>query len=229
MSIWTTLMDDAELTEVMPLSASTFLFLTLFDLWEATGEEEGDRHHADVSLVDLDAIPAREKEQALKSYGWDGPLDPLAMAECLHSYGCKAPLFSTSGGNRREVHREARRSAREFARDTGALDAAMDRPVNAIGSTAAEFMSGDILAGLARGVHAGRPEARTLAKMYGVPPDIIDDSRPDDWLPYMMGYMSGTSGGPRETDPDTCDEYYQGYERGERVARGEAAKPGWIK
>ena len=234
MSIWTVLMDDDELLEALEVSANTFLFVSVMDLWTATGEEEGDRYHADVSYVNLESVPEIERQRALGSYGLTADeadeLANIALAECLHRYGLKAPLFSESGGNRRDVWRAARRSAREFLRDDGLVEVALCETVNAIGSTAAEFMAGDIFSGIGRGVHAGNPDCRIMAKMYGVGAQAIDDSRPADFLPYVMGYMAARSGGPMEADNgNIAPEYFQGYERGERVERGEVPAPSWIK
>jgi hypothetical protein len=105
----------------------------------------------------------------------------------------------------------------------------MQRPVNALGSTAAEYMRGDLDSAMQRGCEAGDPTARLVAKMHGTPEHVIDNVRPADFLPYTFGYIAAMQGAPRETGPDLAPEYGRGYERGERVRKGEAPAPSWIK
>jgi len=188
------------------------------------------KYCVELSLVDLDVIPASNVESAIASCGWDDDMeaDDLQIAEACRSYGAKAPLFSDSGNNWRKLLADARREANELA-SPRKLTAAMNRPVNKLGSTAAEYMRGDLDSAMTRGVLAGDQGARICAKMYGIDQVTIDDARPADWLPYVAGYMSAMSGGERETGNDLAPEYNLGYARGERVAKGEAPAPGWIK
>jgi hypothetical protein len=90
-------------------------------------------------------------------------------------------------------------------------------------------MKGDITAGMRRSAEAGRPEGRLMAKIYGAPQEVIDDSRPDDWLPYAMGYVAAMSGAERPDDGEMAKEYFLGFERGENVKAGKAPAPSWIK
>jgi hypothetical protein len=101
--------------------------------------------------------------------------------------------------------------------------------VNKIGSTAAEFMRGDFTSAMVRGCEAGDANARLMAKMHGASPEATNDVRPDDWLPYLFGYMAAVNGGSKQTDPDTAPEYFRGFERGEKVKAGTCPAPGWIK
>jgi hypothetical protein len=160
-----------------------------------------------------------EQEQSLT----DG-----ALAECCDSYGVHAPLGSWQGNNARNLLRQAYRLANELL-DGEALESQLEKPVNKIGSTAREFMAGDIFSALQRGVESGKPDARIMAKMYGVDQQTIDDTRPEDYLPYVFGYMAAMNGSPKETDPDTAKEYFRGYERGGNVRAGKCPAPGWIK
>lgn len=229
-------------TDFAHIGARRWIFVELMNMDEACGRDnEGQpRYVCEVSMVDLDALSVETIASAVRSCGpsYRGPdgewhqdtnLSDAALAEICKSYGAAAPLESDSGDNWRELVRAARRAARSYATDSGALESAMQRPVNALGSTAAEYMRGDFDSAMQRGCEAGDPTARLMAKMHGAPEHVIDDVRPVDWLPYVIGYMDGHAGRPRDTSPDIAPEYGRGYERGERVRKGEAPAPGWIK
>jgi hypothetical protein len=210
-------------------------FVEVTNMDEACGRDnEGQaKYSVELSEIDLDAIGEKELASAKRSCGWDSmPDSDEALAECCHSYGNRARLGEYCGNNGNKLIREAKAESKLLASDSDAYEAAMDRPVNAIGSTAREFMTGDILAGLSRGVMAGKPDARLMAKMYQVDQVTIDDARPADWVPYMMGYMDSMGKSPpivNDPDDPTSPEYYMGYERGENVKAGKAPAPGWIK
>ena len=232
---WTTLLDDTDFLEIRLVSPRCFQVIEITDMDDACGRDNEGRPTfvAELALVDLNAATPANVKSALESCGWEGmPSDnPIALAECLYRYGYRAPLDSHEGNGRTTVHRAARASARALL-DSDSLADAMDRPVNALGSTAAEYMRGDFNSAMARGVHAGSPAARIMAKMHGIDQHVIDDARPADFLPYLMGYMAGKSGAEREvSDPDDpiSPEYFQGYDRGARVRAGECPAPSWIK
>lgn len=154
---------------VRQVGPRAFQFVEIIDMHEASGEKEGDRYASDVSYVDLDKLPSAEIGNAVESCGgWlkgeEEPNDRM-LAEACDSYGLHAPLWSGSGNVRRELLRDAYRHANEYARHPDALADALGRTVNAIGSTAAEFMTGDLDAAVSRGLKAGNPEAQIFAKM----------------------------------------------------------------
>lgn len=204
-------------------------FLECIDVHSATGEDTGPRYAVELKYVDLASLSPATISSAVESCGSpEYASNPRAVAEMCAQYGAAAPLHSESGNNRRECMRAVYREA-DALLNSSALEDAMARPVNALGSTAAEYMRGDFESAMARGVESGDPSARILAKMHGVPEDVINDTRPADWLPYLFGYMAGRAGQDRDTSPDLAPEYGRGYERGERVRKGEAPAPGWIK
>jgi len=41
--------------------------------------------------------------------------------------------------------------------------------------------------------------------------------------------MAGMAGAAKETNPDTCAEYFRGYDRGQAVKSGKCPAPDWIK
>ena len=220
MKKWVTLRDDDDFLEVKHLGEGKYLFLEVLDMKAHTGEGA---FYVEVSCVDLDEIPPQGMKEALRSYGWeDGEISNLGAAECCHGYGYKAVLGGEDSGGAVVARRAGRRIAKEAVED---LDGAMERPCNALGSTAAEMMRGDIFSALGRGCAEGKPDARLVAKMYGADPDEVIVDR----LPYTMGFLAGKAGQPNEATDEYAPEYTFGWERGVRVARGESSPPTWIK
>ncbi len=214
------------------IGSRQFQFVELINMDDSCGRDNEDqpKYAVELRLVDLDAIPQDTLQSALRCCGQehlDQPSDEI-LADCCNQYGCHAPLGSWSSNNARKLLRDAYKLANELC-DAAALDARLNRTVNRIGSTAREFMAGDIASTLQRGVESGSPGARIMAKMYGVPQDTIDNTRPADWLPYTFGYMAALHGSPKETNPDTSPEYFRGYDRGLNVKSGHAPAPAWIQ
>ena len=237
---WITLQDGGSDTwlYMRRVGAHAFQFVEVLDMHSATGETHGDRYAGQVDLVDLSQLTPAYLRDAQRSCGWDLDEHELtadqrerALAEMCHSYGCKAPLGSCSSNNRGKCEREMRSLAHECLDEHELEDRLDNRAVNALGSTAREYMTGDLYAAMSRGVVEGNHNARIMAKMYGVSQTDIDmasDSRPSDWLPYLFGYQDGLRDShTRETD--LAPEYEQGFSRGKRVTAGEAVAPGWIK
>lgn len=227
-----------------PNNPSHFYVIRHDNMIDAMGEREVeesgiDQHISTVYLVDLSVATEDQIESAMECCGLDfddwmtPPTDDQrnwAVVECLVDYGAAAPMGEHSHPHRADVARaSARREVEELIGDADKREELLDRPVNKLGSTAREYAAGDLDSALARGVHAGDPSARLVAKMHGVAQEVIDDARPADFLPYVMGYMAAMSGGERETGEDLAPEYGQGFERGERVRKGEAPAPGWIR
>lgn len=202
--------------------------------------EKGDeytRYDATVSLVDLDAIGDENIASARDCCGPDDQApSPRELAYCCIQYGCHAPLHTATGGDLRKVLREARREAIEMMRDSETLSTALGKSVNAIGSTAAEFMIGDMDSAMSRGLAQGDTNARIMAQMHrpipqgGVSASItMGDVPSDDPIAYSMGFLAGFQGS-EETTPrdDLADAYLKGREHGADVRMGKQAIPGWV-
>lgn len=157
--------------------------------------EGNPRYLAECKVVDLSELSPDDIKSALRSYGmrldeeegvvhdYSGdiiaaPGDPsfdLVLAELCQGYGCYAPAGSEYVGScsgpvkwRPGARREARRVARRMARATRDEDKRadmMERPVNKIGSTAREYMTGDMNSAILRGIAAGDPDAEIMARM----------------------------------------------------------------
>jgi hypothetical protein len=155
-------------TDMRHVGARRFQFVELINMEEhGARETKGDpKYVVELSLVDLDAISPETIASAVRSCGSDeDATSDVAIAEMCKSYGAAAPLDSYSGNNWHKLMREARRDAQTYARDSAALDEKMSRPVNAIGSTAAEYMRGDLDSAITRGLASGNKDAQIMAKM----------------------------------------------------------------
>ena len=142
---------------------------------DACGREApAETYNVSLSEVDLDVIPENAIVSALRSWGWDRNgdtesgdhviLTDLILVEVLHSCGSKAPLGEYNGNNLRKLMQSAR--AESAALDNRyAHKAAMAKPVNAIGSTADEFMRGDIVSAMSRGDTTAH---KIMRKMHGI-------------------------------------------------------------
>lgn len=243
---YTTISDDDTMLEIRQIGGRVWQFVEIMDLHAVTGESTGARYAGEVSHVDLDAIGERNVRDALRSWGFryddhacqivndhgdivaEGLACDRVMAEVCQSYGCKAPMWSGGGNNRRNLHRAARSEAATLARDEDARSEAMDRPVNAIGSTAAEYMAGDITSAIERGVRADDTSAKIMAKAYGVPAEVIDraaEAGPADRLAAWCGYGDGKAGRPAAVG--ASPDYYTAHKVGAEVAAGKRSRPSW--
>lgn len=134
-----------------------------------------DRYSCEVVRVVLSEISHESKVEALNSCGYafegtDKIVVPysgdvlaetperieLVLLECLIGYGTAQPLETFTDMHYPDRARgQARRYAESLMRDAQALRKTLDRPVNAIGTTAEEYGSGDALAGLRRFQESG--------------------------------------------------------------------------
>lgn len=190
---WTYLMGSGQWTGedamwVRKAKDGAYFVLRFTDLLDAGGADYKDTpFECEVKRVHLKELPEKEVDNALRSCGWRWEKDgddvilvddqgdtmratlkagdrlTLAAVEMCVSYGLGAPLYTATGKRYDRVRAEARREAEGFLRGTSDLDAALDRPVNAIGSTAREYGNGDISSALNRG---SSPEKDILRKMH---------------------------------------------------------------
>jgi len=133
--------------------------------------EWGDEgYYCQVLRVNLNNIPASEMQAALD--GWKDA-DELMKLEAAVGYGIYSPMGAAEESRWPDMAlARARRRAEELIGDVRETRRLLHRPINKIGSTAADFGRGDSLAGLrrtARGVFSGQkpsPEAEIMLKMY---------------------------------------------------------------
>lgn len=228
----------------------------LFHVIEVTDIKGNPKYVVELCSVDLNEITDKVQAEAKKSCGWDGAGDePRVLAEMCHQYGAKALLHSVDTNSRSDGFRACRKESYALSRDASLYEERMSRPVNKIGSSAREAMQGDFTSAMVRGVAEGRPDAKLMAKIHGVPAETVaaiegagralvsarvhsvsihsselEEASGGDPLAYSMGYMRGMSGGgmdgPRE---ELAEAYVKGYKRGVSVRLGEQKPPSWIK
>jgi len=160
---WLTLADGGSGSWLYAREAApgVWLFIEILDLVEYMGNDANVRWSASVDVVDLTTVSPNTLVSAMESCGgWFGEVDPtpLMLAEVLHSYGAKSPMWSGEAGivsdrNRydspderhrpfRDLRAQARREA-EALLDADYRDEVLDtRIVNAIGQTAREYANG---------------------------------------------------------------------------------------
>jgi hypothetical protein len=172
----------------------SYYVIDFTNMYDACGEEECRRdgqaqYVCEVKRVDLvGGIDGTTLARALECVGWrivlgegivsdqgdlvapkQTPQCELACVEACVSYGCAAPLESFSGNKRASwIRAEARRYAETCMRDDALLEERLQRPVNAIGSTAAEYGRGDLDSALNRGPFD--TSKNIIRKLHGLPP-----------------------------------------------------------
>lgn len=130
-----------------------WLVLEICDLHDAMGEKEAPaKYSIDVAVVAPSEVSAKERKQALQSYGvmeeelskFGPPFD--AIVDVLHSYGTRAIIYSACGERLADLIREAKKQAEICGNFFFGFS--MDAPQNAIGTTGWEMIRGDLLAPL---------------------------------------------------------------------------------
>ena len=143
-----------------PRKALAWYVLDFTNMDDACGRDnEGqDTYLCEVNYVDLTKVSQSQLQSAVESCGPSREdFEDMAVPDrcfvsmiAVHDYGIKAPLYTASGNRASWVRAEARRYAESLMSDDELLSERMDKPVNKIGSTAADFLRGDIDAGLRR-------------------------------------------------------------------------------
>ncbi len=148
-----------------------FIWLTNWE--DACGSNAPkETYNMSLSEVNLGEITEDHLNSAFQYQGkddWrtDPHVNDLWKAEVCLEYGLHAPLRDMNTSNFHKTFRELARYSRELSTDYQAHEAAMERPVNKIGSTASECMRGDLDSALFRGLAEGRQDAKIIAKMQG--------------------------------------------------------------
>lgn len=134
--------------------------LQFTNLVDAGGKDFADTpYECQVKRLDLTELSEKNVSDALRSCGWhkDGVTGAIvntydgsevcaaahaehAIVECCIQYGQGAPLADFTGKSYPErVRAEARRFALECMKDADKLEKRLDRPVNAIGTSARNY------------------------------------------------------------------------------------------
>lgn len=150
---------------IRALDAHRFHVVELTNMDEACGSDNDGHPKYDVQLGEVD-LREINRDKVLSFYGAVDAVCDLYVAEAAFRYGQYAPLDSESTNNGWAGIRNMKRRSRELEVDSEAYEAAMEQPVNRLGSTAREFMRGDLEAGIRRGVALGDECSLLMAKIY---------------------------------------------------------------
>lgn len=132
--------------------------------WGDDAESQYGKYCVSLSEVNLNLFPWALACGVLNSCGWsfdtvDGvvailcPYDGTYVAvgpeqvqaclvDCAVGHGARAPLFEDTGNNLRQLVREALRESRDMCADPEVSEDRLDRPVNAIYTSAQDYMLG---------------------------------------------------------------------------------------
>lgn len=145
-------------------------WLNLIDVMGERDCAESGTLEYECSVLRLDLAELSEEQLKTALEFWGSPLESeLGRLTACINYGYGAPLESFNGSMRpTSIRAKARRYAEECMRDVALLEERLRRPVNKIGSTAAEYGRGDLDSAMSRLVAAPQPEAILMRKItYG--------------------------------------------------------------
>jgi hypothetical protein len=111
------------------------------------------QNFCEVLMVDLKEISQDTINEALRSCGWefnDRQIEEVMILSALVDYGSYAPMGFEESAYPMRCRAAVRRYADELMKDKQKLEKTLERPINAMGSTAIDFMKDDALAGLRR-------------------------------------------------------------------------------
>jgi len=141
------------------------------DNWEDMAGADASEYTYNVTLSEVNLGDADQLQAAMKSCGWEdgtddygNPLPDLAKVDAMHGFGARAHLGEWNGNNYRKMLAEAKRESRSLD-DPDTYEDAMNKPVNAIGSTARELQKGDVQSAILRGLAEGDPKAELMCKL----------------------------------------------------------------
>jgi hypothetical protein len=149
-----------------PHEPNAWYILRFTNMIDAAGERAAVdmkiRYECSVFRVDLGALPEAKKQAVLESFSfresWDEAAEEAAIVYGLVGDGCASPLHDEQSWNYPDrVRAAAKREADAIMNDYDKRERLLDKPFNAIGTTAREVGQDDLLAGLRR--HAQNPGA----------------------------------------------------------------------
>ena len=189
-------------TWIRQVGERRFHFLSVTNMDEACGRDnEGSpKYSIELSEVDLDVISVEDQASAWESIGGDCQIrGEITIAErvritagCCFEYGAKAPLHEEPTNNVNAGFRLCRAESYHLTSDAAAYAERMDRPVNKLGSSAREYMTGDITSAIVRGANAGNPQAQLMARIYvNCEGQTLGGKIPDSELAAMKTAIKG--------------------------------------
>lgn len=191
--------------------------------WEM---ENVDKYSGSLVEVDLDTA---DLDGARRCCDCAEDASDLELAFACIYYGSFAPLSDENGNNGNRIIRNLKRESREIEGDSDRYEHLMERPVNAIGSTAREFARGDIQSALKRGLEAGEAAAGVVATMEAASrPKVgtcisinMKRTGSDDPIAFAYGFSQGAHGAALEKNrKKLAPEYLRGHAEGLKVFEG---------
>ena len=150
-------------------------FVTLVNWEDSVSEREarevGSKYCMDLAIVDLDEL---SQDRIISAFRLCGQTPEEAggndewIADTCRSYGAYAPIASENTSNFHAMFRKLAKESRRITGSAAERRKVMARKVNKLGSTAAEFMRGDLNSALIRGVIAGDKRGLLVAKISGL-------------------------------------------------------------
>jgi hypothetical protein len=179
-----------------------FWLIRVIDLREWMGEDEvaespvysKEPYEAQLRWIDLSQISPASAENALECIGAEKFIRELetnqarmeVLADALSEFGEYGPMGVWTSAHRDRARAKARKEYWRLMEDEEYLHAQKERPVNKIGSTAREYMRGDVHSALRR-ADPKDPLMRIPLKMYAhathtlggepIPEDIREKGR----------------------------------------------------
>ena len=252
--VFKVIFEDYDCKMLRHIEGRRYHLINVIDFAYNCGESEAKecgKWAVELKEIDLDLLTDKQINEVMRYIGQDTDPDPNMNDEWLvdacADYGCAAPLFQGQGNNRGKLIAQAKKESRELD-DPAKHEEAMNKPVNAIGSTAREFGQGDFTSAMIRGAMQNDPSAKLMLKIHGAKDDdiaalqkvnvrtavvnqiAINKIPSDDPLAYMAGFMDGQAN--REKPAPTKElapAYLEGYRHAIAVRLGEVEKPTWIK
>lgn len=135
--------DDTE-KYIASIGDRRYFCIELLHMHALTGDNSGEKYCSEVKYLDLKDLKESDIEKAKQEINYED-IPEIAIAEWCIQYGFAAPLDQFGGDKYpARILAQAKRCALEYIKDNNALEKALDKPCNGIGSTAREFMRGDL-------------------------------------------------------------------------------------
>ena len=149
--------------------------IELINMVDAFGDDVDFTYMVTLQEIDVESQNVRE---IMDQYGITpadtDDMDADAITCIILDAGRYIPLLDVSGGNYRLLLRHAKQESRRIASDHNLHLSLLQRPVNAIGSTALEYSQGDFKSAMIRGIAKGDSTARLLGRIHGATNDDMD-------------------------------------------------------
>ena len=248
MSKWEEL---GEFSEIRKMGPGRFHFIEIITPYDY----DGDEIIVTLSEVDLYQAGPELVKSALEAVDLgEPPEEEMSLAQVLCDCGYRAPMGTWSGTKEKFLIAKAKKESNRL-RNHEYHEERMMAPANQIGSTAREFMIGNLNRALICSMTDGSPIGEIMAKAHGYrTEEAVASLRPyahgptrsvvltfnygvmqreglRDPLPLSMGLLHALSGQglPLADRKKKAPAYIKGFQLGTDVAAGRMPLPDWAK